>query len=90
MFEAVKREYGFVQRGKNFKDWLRPLDFSYVPSYPHPFQGEIWSQHLPKFCGTPMVPKHIVSLMDFVVNLNIVGEDVLMMAFTLSLLGASP
>ena len=76
--------------GRKFQeDWLRPLDFLFVSECPYPFQVEFWLDHLPKFCGTPiMVLTRIASFMDFIIDLNLVSEDVLINASVLSLLGS--
>ena len=64
------------------------LLLSYVLEYRHPFQGGIWSCHLPIFLGIPlMVSKHIGLFMEFVVDFIIVAKDILTMAFSIHCLG---
>jgi hypothetical protein len=55
---------------------------------PHHLQPWIWIHHVPRFWGQPhLASMHLSSFMKFIVESNIVHEDVLMRVFAFSLNG---
>jgi hypothetical protein len=64
-----------------------PLDLPHVPKYSHLPVANIYV-HVPKFDGSPwLVVNFLESFINYVIDTNIVFEDVLMKSFALSMQG---
>jgi hypothetical protein len=67
----------------NFWEYLfTPLDFSCILGSPHHLYPWVWMHHVPIFWGQPhLASMHLSSFMKFIIENNIVHEDVLMKIF---------
>lgn len=77
-----------LSKGKFLEELLAPPGFSCIHGYLHSVHLDVWKDHVPRFWGNPhFAQRHLASFIDFVVDINIAHEDILMKTFTYTMNG---